>query len=363
MLGDIGQRAAHGAHQGGGDRRAHRDRVALDADRGVETGHPRGDGPERVGETLRLGQGDGGEIADDAAHLVEPVAGGGGRGDHVLVRLLGPVLPRLLSRLQQQVDARKALADGVVDLPGEPGAFGEGTETALLVGEVVLRVDEPFEEQLAGPRFAVQGTEGEQRGQADRDRPGDQGRVGGIGDPPPRDGDHRRHRRRRGHRGGVRQHLEYGEENRDRAPGEGGCGDGQRSPDEDHDEHPHGRPPAADPQRTQGIGDREERGAEEDQASVDAHAVTVEIADRAGDQQDQQDDEESAVEEPDRREDAAQAVAITRGLGHGRTSVGRVAVHGIIRSATGSPPIARRTGSGNLGGWWCSQARPLQEFP
>ena len=87
---------------------------------------------------------------DDPTDLVETVPGGRRSGVDVSAgrRRLG--VPRLLGRLQQQIDAGQTLTDGVVDLPRQPGPLGQGAGAVLLLGELGLGLDELVEQILAG---------------------------------------------------------------------------------------------------------------------------------------------------------------------------------------------------------------------
>ena len=65
-------------------------------------------------------------------------------------------LPVLLRSLQEQVDAGEPLTHRVVDLPGQPGPLGERTGAALLLRQLLLGVDQPVEQVLAGTGLQVE---------------------------------------------------------------------------------------------------------------------------------------------------------------------------------------------------------------
>lgn len=321
VLDDVRHRAPGGAEDGARDGCGHRDGLAVDPDLDPDLGPDPVRGlldraPQREGQCVRrpvpdIGRG---EVAHDPPYLVEAFPRGGGCRPHMRPRGLGTRLPVLLGRLEQQVDARQPLPDGVVDVARQPGPLGEGPGLPLGDGQVRLCLGELVEQPLPRRGLPLQRAERDDGDERDADRANHDGRVEAVGDPQPRhayddrhddnepsgipEGENPQHREGHGH-GGPRERR---------------CDEGEGHPERDHAEHPADQP--AGPVAQEGAsGIRPDEGGSpgEDEHAGGVERVARHVAHRGDDGQRDEHDVEPAVECGDGRENAPHAGSLIVG--------------------------------------------------
>ena len=168
---------------------------------------------------------------DEAAGLGEVAGGDGGGGADVAACGLPVLFPGAVGGLEQHLLAGQALGEGVVDLHGEPFAFGEGALAASGGGQFAAGADQVVDQgALAGGlAFHVQEDGRGQSGHGGGRRR--QGRVEAVaGQLEFGDHDQRGHRRDHRDRGPGGQGAQHGVDQRDGAPGEAGARAGRAPP-------------------------------------------------------------------------------------------------------------------------------------
>ncbi len=196
-------------------------------------------------------------------------------------------VPQAVRGLQEHPLAGQALGEGVVDLAGQPFAFGEGARAALGGGEVAAGADQVGDEGVAAGRLALHDdVDGGGHGGDGR------GREQEVGVRPAREAQLGRHRERgqqrhQRDRGARREGAQAGVEEGHGAPGEARCQDHQQRPGRHHQAEP-GQPARAGTRaegRAEHVQHRQQHGEADDPGGAGTFGVPGEVAGEGGGQQ------------------------------------------------------------------------------